>query len=171
MEQLKQLIKEVPDFPKPGILFRDITPLIGDRDGFRKMVERFAERYVAKRIDAVVAIESRGFILGSAVAYRLGAGFVPVRKRGKLPRETLQERCTLEYGEEVLEVHKDSVQPKTRVLLVDDVLATGGTMAAVLRLMQELQADVVEVGFLAELTALGGRAKLDPHPIFSLIQY
>lgn len=171
MMELKQLIREVPDFPKPGILFRDITPLIRDRQAFRKMVERFAERYIAKQIEAVVGIESRGFILGTAVAYRLGAGFVPIRKRGKLPAKTLQERCTLEYGEEVLEIHADSLKPGDRVILVDDVLATGGTMAATIRLVEQLKAEIVEVGFLVELTPLGGRAKLDAYPVFSLIQY
>lgn len=171
MDRLKQLIRDVPDFPKPGILFRDITPLLRDRDALQDVVERFAVRYAGERIDAVVAIESRGFILGAAVAYRLRAGLVPIRKRGKLPHRTHRAECVLEYGTEVLEIHQDALSDGDRVILVDDVLATGGTMHASIHLTQQLSAQVVEAAFLVELSPLKGRAKLAPHPVFSLIQY
>ena len=171
MEHLKRLIRDVPDFPKPGILFRDITPLLRDRQALRDVVEHFATRYEGERIDAVVAIESRGFILGTAVAYRLHAGLVPVRKRGKLPHRTHQVACTLEYGAEVLEIHTDALAPGDRVLLIDDVLATGGTMLASIELTSRLKAHVVETAFLVELSPLNGRAKLAPHSVFSLVQY
>ena len=170
-EHLKRYIRDVPDFPKPGILFRDITPLLRDRQAFDEAIERFAQRYRGQQLDAVVAIESRGFVLGAAVASRLKLGLVPVRKRGKLPHRTHQERCTLEYGEDVLEIHQDALAADERVLLMDDVLATGGTMGAAVRLAQRLQAQVVEIAFLLELTALQGRQKLTPHQIFSLVQY
>ena len=171
MEQFKRLIRDVPDFPKPGILFRDITPLLRDRQALHEIVERFAARYASQRIDAVVAIESRGFILGTAVAYRLRTGLVPIRKRGKLPWKTLQARCVLEYGEEVLEIHQDGLAVGDRALLMDDVLATGGTMGATIGLVEQLKAAVVETAFLVELTPLAGRAKLAPHSVFSLVQY
>ena len=170
-DHFKRFIRDVPDFPKPGILFRDITPLLRDRHAFSEIIEQFAQRYAQQRIDVIVAIESRGFVLGAALALRLQAGLVPVRKRGKLPHKTHQERCTLEYGEEVLEVHQDALEPGDRILLMDDVLATGGTMLAAIRLAQRLRADVVETAFLIELTALDGRQKLTPHPVFSLVQY
>ena len=171
MDHLKRLIRDVPDFPKPGILFRDITPLLRDREALQEVVEQFAARYASERIDAVVAIESRGFILGAAVAYRLKAGLVPIRKRGKLPHRTHQMKCELEYGSEVLEIHQDALSAGDRVLLIDDVLATGGTMHASIHLAQQLKAQVVEAAFLIELSVLQGRAKLTPHPVFSLIQY
>ncbi len=171
MNDLKPFIRDVADFPKPGVLFRDITPLLRNRDALQEVVERFATRYAHKRIDAVVAIESRGFILGAAVAYRLKAGLVPIRKRGKLPHRTHQMQCKLEYGNELLEIHQDALSAGDHVLLIDDVLATGGTMHASIHLAQQLKAQVVEAAFLIELSALQGRAKLAPHPIFSLIQY
>ena len=171
MQHLKQLIRDVPDFPKPGILFRDITPLLRDRDALQTVVEHFATRYAKERIDAVVAIESRGFILGTAVAYRLKAGLVPIRKRGKLPHRTHQIKCELEYGSEILEIHQDALAAGDRVLLIDDVLATGGTMHASIHLAQQLKARVIEAAFLVELSPLQGRAKLAPHPVFSLLQY
>ena len=171
MDHLKRLIRDVPDFPKPGILFRDITPLLRDRDALQDVVEQFAARYASERIDAVVAIESRGFILGAAVAYRLKAGLVPIRKRGKLPHRTHQMKCELEYGNEILEIHQDALAAGNRILLIDDVLATGGTMHASIHLAQQLKATVVEAAFLIELSPLQGRTKLTPHPVFSLIQY
>ena len=171
MDHFKRLIRDVPDFPKPGVLFRDITPLLRDRQAFQEIVDQFATRYRTQRIDAVVAIESRGFILGTAVAYCLKAGLIPVRKRGKLPHKTHQETCTLEYGQETLEIHQDALRAGERVLLMDDVLATGGTMAATVRLAQKLKAHVVETAFLVELTPLDGRRKLTPHSVFSLVQY
>ncbi|MBI3320238.1 MAG: adenine phosphoribosyltransferase [Candidatus Omnitrophica bacterium] len=171
MEQFKRLIRDVPDFPKPGILFRDITPLLRDRQALHDLVEQFVARYATERIDAVVAIESRGFLLGAAVAYRLRAGLVPVRKRGKLPWKTLQAPCVLEYGEEVLEIHQDGLEAGARALLMDDVLATGGTMGATVHLVEQLKAKVVETAFLVELTPLAGRAKLAPHSVFSVVRY
>ncbi len=171
MNDLKQLIRDVPDFPKPGILFRDITPLLRDPRAIQKVVTQFAGRYTGKRIDAVVAVESRGFILGAAVAYRLGAGLVPVRKQGKLPWKTYHKECLLEYGKEVLEIHQDALSPGEQVLIMDDVLATGGTLAATVHLVERMKAHVVEVACLAELTGLAGRAKLSPHLVFSLLQY
>ena len=170
-KDLKPFIRDVPDFPKPGIVFRDITPLLRDGRAFAHTIDQFAARYARHRVDAVAAIESRGLIFGAAVALRLGAGLVPVRKRGKLPHKTHQERCVLEYGEEVLEIHQDALRPNERVLLMDDVLATGGTMRAAIRLMRRLRARVVETAFVIELTPLEGRRKLRPHPVFSLVQY
>lgn len=171
MDKFKRLIRDVPDFPKPGVLFRDITPLLRDRDALQDVIDHFVTRYAGERIDAVVAIESRGFILGTAVAYRLKAGLVPIRKRGKLPHRTHRIECTLEYGAEVLEIHQDALSAGDRVIIVDDVLATGGTMHASIHLAQQLKAQVVEAAFLVELSPLHGRAKLAPHPVFSLIQY
>ena len=171
MDRFKQLIRDIPDFPKPGIVFRDITPLLRDGPAFAGAIDQFAKRYARQRIDAIVAIESRGLILGAALAMRLNAGLVPVRKRGKLPHKTHQEPCELEYGTEVLEIHQDALQPRERVLIVDDVLATGGTMQAAIRLVGRLRATVAETAFLIELTPLKGRKKLVPHPVFSLVKY
>jgi len=170
-DRLKGLIRDVADFPKPGITFRDITPLIRDKQALRDMVGYFVDRYKDEHIDAVVAIESRGFILGAAVAYELNAGLVLVRKHGKLPHKTYQEQCTLEYGKEILEIHQDSLDANHRVLLMDDVLATGGTMAAAIRLVEKLNAKVIETAFLIELIPLMGRKQVDPHSVYSLIQY
>ena len=171
MDCFKQLIRDIPDFPKPGIVFRDITPLLRDGRAFAQTIDQFAERYARKPIDAVVAIESRGLVLGAALALRLKAGLVLVRKRGKLPHKTHQEPCELEYGSEVLEIHQDALQPHERVLIVDDVLATGGTMRAAIRLVGRLRAKVIETAFLIELTPLKGRKKLTPHSVFSLVKY
>ena len=168
---LKRYIRDIPDFPKPGILFRDITPLLQNGPMLRQVIDHLADRYADKRIDAVVAVESRGLIFGAALAYRLGAGLIPVRKAGKLPAKTIRTTYTLEYGEGALEVHADSLSDGTRVLLVDDLLATGGTMGAVVKLMEHFRADVVEVAFFVELTSLKGRTLLGTHPIFSLVQY
>lgn len=167
----KRYIRDIPDFPKKGILFRDITPLLQNGAMLRQVIDQFAERYAGQRIDAVVAVESRGLIFGAALAYRLGAGLIPVRKAGKLPAKTIRMTYTLEYGEGVLEVHADSVSEGTRVLLVDDLLATGGTMGAVVKLMEHFRAEIVEVAFFVELAPLKGRALLGTHPVFSLVQY
>ncbi len=170
-EDIKAAIRDIPNFPKPGILFRDITPLLKDGPLFHRVIEQLATRYEAQHVDAVVAIESRGLIFGSALAYRLGVGLIPVRKEGKLPSTTIQATYTLEYGAGVLEVHDDSLTAGKRVVLVDDLLATGGTMGAAIELIEHFRAYLLELAFLVELTALGGRARLGNHPVFSLVQY
>lgn len=170
-ESLKALIRDIPDFPKKGIVFKDITTLLADGPGFAHAIDLLAGRYRGRGIDRVVAMEARGFILGAPLAVRLGAGFVPVRKKGKLPHDTIEETYALEYGEDTLQMHRDALIKGHRVLVVDDVLATGGTAAAVARLVQTLQAEIVECAFLMELGFLNGRAKLDPIPTHALIQY
>ena len=170
-DDLKRAIRNIPDFPKPGIMFRDITPLLQDGALFRAVIDRFAARHEGQRLDAVVGVESRGLIFGAPLAYRLGVGLVIVRKAGKLPHKTIQTRYKLEYGEGVLEAHADSLTAGSRVVLVDDLLATGGTMGAVVQLMERLKAQVVEVDFVVELLALGGRARLGSHPVHALVQY
>ena len=169
--ELKGLIRTIPDFPLAGIQFRDITPLIKDPDGFRSMIDLFHERFKNERIDVVVGVEARGYILAAPLAYTLGAGFVPVRKPGKLPGSKMTEEYALEYGTNSLEVHDDAVGRGKRVLVVDDVLATGGTAAATGRLVERLGAEIVEFAFLIELEALGGRKALGDHPITSFIRY
>lgn len=170
-DRLKRHIRNIPDFPKPGILFRDITPLLQNGPVLHEVLDQFHARYAQRDIDAVVAVESRGLIFGSPLADRLKAGLVLVRKAGKLPHKTIQATYALEYGEGTLEVHEDCLGQGKRVLLIDDLLATGGTMEAVVTLMEHFKARIVEVAFLVELTALGGRARLRQHPAFSLIQY
>ena len=168
---LKAHIRHVPDFPKPGILFYDITTLLKDPAGFRATIDALSTPYRDQRIAAVVGIESRGFILGAAVAERLGAGFVPIRKPGKLPAGAIRESYALEYGTDALEIHLDAIKKDERVLIVDDVLATGGTAAAAAKLVSDLEADLVGLVFLIELAFLGGRAKLGPAGVFSLVRY
>ena len=168
---LKQHIRDIPDFPTKGILFRDITPLLQHGDAFRQAVRALAARHQGQRPDAVVAIESRGLIVGSALAYELGVGVVPVRKKGKLPHKTYSATYTLEYGHDTLEIHQDGLARGARVLLVDDLLATGGTMGATIQLIEQCGGRIVELAFLIELTALKGRERLSPHPVLSLIQY
>jgi adenine phosphoribosyltransferase len=168
---LKRYIRDIPDFPTKGILFRDITPLLQNGPVFRQAIKVLASRHYGALPDAVVAIESRGLIVGSALAYELGVGVVPVRKKGKLPHETYSATYTLEYGQDTLEIHRDALAPGARVLLVDDLLATGGTMEATIALIEQCGGRIVELAFLIELTALQGRARLAPHPIISLIQY
>jgi len=170
-EHLKKFIRNIPDFPKPGILFRDITPLLSNPGAFRETVAALRNRYEGKRIDKVVAIESRGFVFASPVAYELGAGFIPLRKPGKLPSETISESYALEYGEAALEIHRDAIRPGDRVLILDDLLATGGTAAAAVSLVKKLGGEVVEVCFVIELKPLRGRDRLDGTPIFSLLTY
>jgi adenine phosphoribosyltransferase len=170
-EQLIPLIRAIPDFPIPGILFRDITPLLSDKDGFRATIDLFVDRFRDTKIDAVVGIEARGYMIGAPIAYQLGAGFVPVRKPGKLPGEKFSEEYALEYGTNTLEIHADAVGHGHRVLVVDDLLATGGTIAATLRLLKRLGADIVGVAVLIELEALGGRAVLPGVDIVSMIRY
>lgn len=171
METLKRLIRHVPDFPKPGILFYDVTTLLKDANGFQQAIDAMAAAHHASRIDTVVAIESRGFIFGAAVADRLRAGFVPVRKPGKLPSKTRQETYALEYGSDSLELHEDAAADGHRVLIVDDLLATGGTAAATVRLVRATGAEVVGLQFLIELAGLGGRGKLKGENVESVLTY
>ena len=171
MQALKGRIRHVPDFPKPGILFYDVTTLLQDREGFRMAVDEMAAPYKNAGIDTVVGIESRGFIFGSAVADRLGTGFAPVRKPGKLPYTTRRATYSLEYGTDSLEIHDDAVATGTRVLIVDDLLATGGTARATVDLIKELGADVVGLQFLIELVGLKGRDRLTDEKVGSVLQY
>jgi adenine phosphoribosyltransferase len=168
---LKKLIRDVPDFPKPGIVFKDITTLTRDPEGLRAAVDAMADRFTDEGVDVVVGIESRGFVFGAAVAYRLGVGFVPARKPGKLPAETVRSEYALEYGIDAIEMHRDAIEEGQRVLIVDDLLATGGTAAAAVELVEGLGGVVVALAFLVDLTFLDGRAKLDGHEVFSLIEY
>ena len=171
MDDLKQYIRNIPDFPKKGILFRDITTLLSNGRKFKEVIDKLAERYTGKDIDAVVAVESRGFIFGSALAYKLGAAFVPVRKKGKLPFKTLSAAYTLEYGEDSLEMHEDAFKPGARILLIDDLLATGGTLGAVVELVKKLKGNIQEIVFIIELLDLKGREKIKDFPTYSLIKY
>lgn len=171
VEHLRLLIRDIPDFPKPGILFRDITPLLRDPSGLALAVELMANRFRGQKFDAVVGAESRGFIFGIAVAQALACGFVPVRKPGKLPHRTNKAVYTLEYGEDSLEMHVDAFAPGSRVLVVDDLLATGGTMRACCDLVERLGGQVAGCTVLIELTALEGRKLLAPRPVYSVIQY
>ncbi|HEX2598583.1 MAG TPA: adenine phosphoribosyltransferase [Terriglobales bacterium] len=170
-EPLKELIREVPDFPKKGILFYDITTLLKDKLGFATLIDALAEHYLNKDIDLVLGMEARGFIFGPALAYRLNAGFVPVRKPGKLPAATASLSYDLEYGSNTLEIHKDAIQSGQRVIIVDDLLATGGTAGATVQLAKSLGADVCGVGFVVELDFLNGREKLKGCDVFSLLHY
>lgn len=170
-ERLKSAIRDVADFPKPGVVFKDISPVLEDRQLFRLAISMFADRYQRKQIDTVVAIDARGFIFGSALAYVLGCGLTMVRKKGKLPYKCEEATYDLEYGSASIEIHKDSIKPASRVLLIDDVLATGGTMAAAADLCKRLEGNVIEAAFFIELDFLNGREKLPDLPIFSLIHY
>ncbi len=171
MSRLGSLIRDVPDFPKKGIVFKDITPLLADAAGFTQAVDLIATRYRDDQIDLVVGVESRGFIFGSAVATRLGAGFIPVRKPGKLPSRTERVEYELEYGRDAVEIHLDAIKPGQRVLMVDDLLATGGTMKASCELVGKLGGQVVAVAFLIELAFLHGRSKLAGYEVFSILTY
>jgi adenine phosphoribosyltransferase len=164
-------VREIPDFPKPGIGFKDITPLLGDVDAFRFAVDGIADHFDGTDVDLVLGIEARGFIIAAPVAYRLGAGFVPVRKKGKLPSRVVSQNVELEYGVDVLEIHADGVMPGRRVVIVDDVLATGGTAAGSVALVEGLGGEVVGLGFVIELDFLGGRSKLAGREVISLIHY
>jgi adenine phosphoribosyltransferase len=171
MNQLSDSIRSIPDFPKKGIVFRDITTLLKNADALKKAVDLFSEKYRNSKIDKVVCIESRGFIIGSALAVNLGAGFVPVRKKGKLPAEVITEQYALEYGTDFVEMHVDAIRPGERVLLHDDLLATGGTMCAAIKLVEKLQAKIVGVSFLIELSFLQGRKRMQEQDVYSLIIY
>ncbi|HEV8342457.1 MAG TPA: adenine phosphoribosyltransferase [Candidatus Binatia bacterium] len=169
--EIRKAIRDIPNFPKPGIIFKDITPLLSQGKLFRKTIDLLGDRYRSQAIDIVLGIESRGFIVGSALAYRLGAGFCIVRKPGKLPHETHRATYDLEYGSDSLEVHRDALHANARVLIVDDLLATGGTASAAAQLVERLGGKVVECAFVIELSFLRGRARLAPHSVFSLVQY
>lgn len=171
MDNLKRLIREIPDHPKPGILFYDITTLLQDKDGFHSLVDKLCEHYSGRVVDVVAGIEARGFIFGPALAYRLNAGFVPIRKPSKLPWKTAQVTYQLEYGSDKLEIHQDAVKPGQRVLISDDLLATGGTAAAAAQLIRELGGEVAGAAFAVELNFLKGRSKLPGIDVFSLLQY
>jgi len=168
---IRNAIRDIPDFPKPGIVFKDITPLLGDGRLFAKTIDLMAARYDGQKIDTVLGIESRGFIVGAALAYKLGAGFSVVRKPGKLPYETHSASYELEYGKDSLEIHIDGIPPKARVIIADDLIATGGTAKATAELVSKLGGTVVECAFVIELSFLNGRQKLAPHPVYSILQY
>src|SRR6266487_4462475 len=170
-EHLKKLIREVQDFPKPGILFYDITTLLKDRRGLAMLIDALAEHYIDKKIDLVLGMEARGFIFGPALAYRLNAGFIPVRKPGKLPAATEKYDYALEYGTNTLEIHVDAIQKGQRIIIVDDLLATGGTAEATAKLAESLGADIAGLGFVVELDFLNPRAKLKQYDVFSLLHY
>ena len=172
MKELKNYIRDVPDFPKKGIVFKDITTLLKDQEAFKDAIDQLTEPFREAEVDIVVGIESRGFIFGSAVAYKLGgAAFVPVRKPGKLPADALKEEYALEYGTDAVEIHQDSIKEGQKVLIVDDLLATGGTMEATCKLIEQLKAQIVGIRFLIELTFLKGKEKLSGYDVSSIIEY
>ena len=168
---LEEQVRDIPDFPQPGVVFKDITPLLANPDGFRFAVSALADHFSGQEVDKVLGVEARGFIIAAPVAYRFGAGFVPVRKAGKLPWEIEREEYELEYGTDLLEIHRDAIAPGERTLVIDDVLATGGTAAAAGRLVERLGGTVAGFGFVIELGFLGGRGKLRGYDIVSLINY
>jgi adenine phosphoribosyltransferase len=171
MEGLKSIIRDIPDFPKKGILFKDITTLLADAASFQKMIDLLSHRYTGQHIDKVVGVEARGFIIGAALAYKLGAGVVLVRKPGKLPSETFQKSYDLEYGTDTLEIHTDAIKKGERILIADDLLATGGTVSAVVDMVSEMGGDLVECCFMVELDFLNGRKRLPEGKTFSLLQF
>lgn len=171
MDDLKLTIRDIPDFPKKGIIFKDITTLLQDAKSFTRMIDMIANRYIGQQIDKVVGVEARGFLIGAALAYKLGAGVVLVRKPGKLPSETFSKTYDLEYGTDTLEIHKDAIKPGEKVLIADDLLATGGTVAAVVDMVSQLGGDIVECCFMTELGFLDGRKKLPEGKVYSLLQF
>ena len=171
MDHLKQLIREVPDFPKPGINFYDITTLLKDKNGFKQTIDELQNHYQKTPVDVVVGIEARGYFFAPAMAHALGAGFVPVRKPKKLPYVIRSVEYALEYGTDTLEIHADAIEPGQNVLIIDDVLATGGTASAVARLVEQLEGKVAGLGFVIELTFLNGRSKLGNYDVYSLLKY
>ena len=171
MDQLRDIIHDIPDFPKKGIVFKDITTLLSDARSFHRMIDLLAHRYVGEKIDQIVGIEARGFILGSALAYKLGTGITLVRKPGKLPYKTRSISYELEYGSDTLEIHEDAFNPGDRVIVADDLLATGGTMAAVVDLVSQFGAEIHECAFMAEIEFLNGREKLPEGKVYSLLKF
>lgn len=171
MQNLKDKIRSIPDFPIPGITFRDITTLMQDADGLRQTCDVFFERYKDLKIDKVVGIDARGFIFGSVLAYRLGVGFVPVRKKGKLPFKTISEKYALEYGTAEVEIHDDAIAEGERVVVVDDLIATGGTVLAAIKLIEQLKGNIVECAFVVELTDLKGRETIGDYSVFSIVSF
>jgi len=171
MDDLKLSIRDIPDFPKKGIIFKDITTLLQDAKSFTRMIDMIANRYIGQRIDKVVGVEARGFLIGAALAYKLGAGVVLVRKPGKLPSETFSKTYDLEYGTDTLEIHKDAIKPGEKILIADDLLATGGTVAAVVDMVSQLGGDIIECCFMTELGFLEGRKKLPEGKVYSLLQF
>jgi adenine phosphoribosyltransferase len=171
MEELKSIIRDIPDFPKKGIIFKDITTLLADAASYQKMIDLMSHRYIGKKIDKVVGVEARGFVIGAALAYKLGAGVVLVRKPGKLPGDTFKKSYELEYGTDTLEIHTDSIKKGEKILIADDLLATGGTIAAVVDMVNGMQGDIVECCFMAELEFLHGRDRLPSGKVFSLITF
>lgn len=171
MNELKDIIRDVPDFPQKGIIFKDITTLLADAPSFQRMVDLIAHRYVGKKISKVVVVEARGFVIGAALAYKLGAGVALVRKPGKLPSETFSKTYQLEYGSDTLEIHTDAITKGERVIIADDILATGGTMATVVEMVEALGGEIVECCFLAELEFLGGRKRLPEGKVYSLLTF
>lgn len=171
MKELKNYIRDIPDFPKEGIIFKDITPLWKDKDAFAQTIEEIVNRYKNQQIDVVVGVEARGFIIGAPVAYKLGVGFVPVRKPGKLPYKTTSISYELEYGTDTIEMHEDAIARGQRVLIVDDLLATGGTTKALCQLVEKAGGKVVDLAFIVELAFLHGKEKLKDYNVFSLIEY
>lgn len=170
MEELKRIIRDIPDFPEKGIVFKDITTLLGDAKSFHRMVDLMAHRYLGEKIDQIVGIEARGFILGSALAYKLGTGITLVRKPGKLPYQTRSIDYELEYGSDTLEIHEDAFKQGDRIIIADDLLATGGTMAAVVALVEKMGVEIHECAFMAELEFLNGRSKLPEGKVYSLLK-
>ena len=168
---LEKSIRNIPDFPKPGILFRDVTTLIQNKTAFKKSIDLLVKRYKGKGFDKVVGVEARGFIFGAAVAHKIGAGFVPVRKKGKLPFKTISATYELEYGTDTLEIHQDAICPGEKVLIIDDLLATGGTVKAVIELVEKLKGKVAGIGFVIELVDLKGKDKFKEYPLYSLVKF
>lgn len=171
MEELKNIIRDIHDFPKEGIVFKDITTLLSDGRNYHRMIDLIAHRYVGMHIDQIVGVEARGFVLGAALAYKLGSGVTMVRKPGKLPAKTRKVSYELEYGTDTLEIHEDAFKPGDKVLIADDLLATGGTVAAVVELVESLGAEIIECCFMTELTFLNGRDRLPREKVFSLLQF
>jgi adenine phosphoribosyltransferase len=169
--ELKKYIRNIPDFPKKGIQFKDITTILNDKEAFRATIDGFAELLKGKTIDYIVAAEARGFILGGALSYKLGCGFIPVRKPGKLPYKTYRHSYSLEYGTNELHIHEDAIPKNSKVLIIDDLLATGGTAEALVNLVKKFDADIVGVAFLIELTDLKGKEKFSEYPVYSLIKF
>jgi adenine phosphoribosyltransferase len=168
---LEASIRSIPDFPKPGVLFRDVTTLIKNKPAFKEAVDQLAKIYKGKKIDKVAGVEARGFIFGAALAYKIGAGFVPVRKKGKLPCKTVSATYALEYGTDTLEIHSDAIKPSEKVLIIDDLLATGGTVSATIELIEKLKGKIIGIGFVIELVDFKGREKFKKYPVHSLVKF